>query len=336
MANEDLNDRQAPQGQSAAAPATAGSRLGNFVDAINQKFAYIVGLPIVTVLGGGLVGHFDYLSSYQEKVKIIGKEQVTAAETVFANVSGKFSKAITLQQILYFNYRDAIKANIDGDARALETKNARGIFKQYDDLRTELRESVDLLARRVEIDLDWASNIGRDAATAGAPGGDPMSRLALGRYDFDCDDDKYMPSYEPGKTQVNVPPPADILKSKPGTKPLGIDWYSAKHQLLTLYYCFDLDHRKITVVRQWAADSPVDDKVKQKFIEKLGDVQDSFDREAVRLHSFMSLAARRIEGIRIKFRPSRWYCHVPLVREIIDRYSRRCMPIRTALHGSPS
>ena len=107
-------------------------------------------------------------------------------------------RRVTLQQLLYFNYHDATKHHRDGDAQALETKNARAIFKEYDDLRTQLRESIDLMARRVEVTIDWASNTERDAAHAGAFGGDPMSRIALGAYDFQCDDDKYMPNFDPG------------------------------------------------------------------------------------------------------------------------------------------
>ena len=44
----------------------------------------------------------------------------------------------------------------------------------------------------------------------------------------------------------------------------------------------------------------------------------------------MTLAARRIEVIRVKFRPTAWYCHVVVVREIYDAYTKNCTPIRTA------
>lgn len=305
-------------------------RCKRVLDAINQKFAYLVGLPIVAALVSAFVGHFDYLTTYQDKVNAAAKEQIAAAELAFNDISGTFSKAITLQQILYFNYRDAIHANIDGDERAMETKNARALYKQYDDLHTEIRENIDLVARRVEMNLDWASDIGRDSAHAGPIGSDPMSRIALGAYDFDCDNDKYMPSFKAGSSNTSLPVTADRRKSNPNATPLGIDWYSAKHQLLTLYYCFEVNHRRIAVVRAWAANSPVDAIAKTKFADSLPMIQDSFDREAIRLHAFMTLAASRIEGIRVKFRPRVWYCHVPIVREIIDAYSKKCTPLRTA------
>jgi hypothetical protein len=86
---------------------------------------------------------------------------LTAAETTYADVTAKFAKAITLQQYLYFDYRDAIHINTDGDEHALETKDARAIFPQYDEIRINLRENVNLLARNVERDLNWHSDLRR-------------------------------------------------------------------------------------------------------------------------------------------------------------------------------
>ena len=238
------------------------------VEIANEKFAYIVGLPIVTVVGTFLASHYQYLSAYDDKVRTIGTEQIAAAEATFADVSAQLSKAVTLQQLLYFNYHDATKHHRDGDAQALETKNARAIFKEYDDLRTQLRESVDLMARRVEVTIDWASNTERDAADAGAFGGDPMSRIALGAYNFQCDDDKYMPNFDPGYADLPVPPQLHI--DNPKAEALRVDWYSAKHQLLTLYYCFHVNHTGIGVVRQWASDSPIGVEEKDDFTKNSG------------------------------------------------------------------
>ena len=75
-----------------------------------------------------------------------------------------FATAITLQQLLFFNFRDAINANSQGDEKALETKTARALYSKYDELHTNLVENIDLLARRVEMDLDWSSDPNHDAA----------------------------------------------------------------------------------------------------------------------------------------------------------------------------
>jgi hypothetical protein len=307
------------------------SGCGRLCEIAYEKSIYLVGLPIVGVIGTFLASHYQYVSEYEDKVRTIGKEQMVAAETTFTEVAMTFSKAVTLQQLLYVNYRDATKHKRDGDAQAIETKNARALFKQYDDMRTELRESIDLSARRVEITLDWASNTSRDAANAGDFGLDPMSRIALGAYDFQCDDDKYMPNFE--QASVNIPVPSALRKENPKAQPLHIDWYSAKHQLLTLYYCFNANHTGIAVVRQWASDSPISTEEKDAYTKNLGGLQERLDRAAVRFNSFITLGARRIEAIRVKFRQRKWYCQVPLVREYIDHYSHKCTPIRTAQSG---
>ena len=75
---------------------------------------------------------------------------------------------------------------------------------------------------------------------------------------------------------------------------------------------------------------------KEKFIDNLPELQNSFDAEAVRLDNFLTLGARRIETIRVKFRPTTWYCSVPIVRQIVDVYSKKCTPIRTAQSTSMS
>ncbi len=332
-------DLAKPTTQAAQQPdvrSGAWDRFKIFMDSFNRRLTYIIGLPIVAALVPVVVGHFQYLSSYQEKVKQVGTEQVSQAEKTFSDVSIKFSKAITLQQILYFNYRDATKTRTDGDASALETKNSRDLYKDYDGLRTELREHIDLLARQVEMTLDWASDPDWDGANPGRVGADPMSRIVLGAYDFDCDSQKYMPNFGPGGSHVELPVPAEMRKENPNATPLGIDWYSAKHQLLTLYYCFDTNHRRIAAARRWAAGSSMIPGEKEKFIDNLPELQNSFDAEAVRLDNFLTLGARRIETIRVKFRPTTWYCSVPIVRQIVDVYSKKCTPIRTAQSTSMS
>jgi hypothetical protein len=37
-----------------------------------------------------------------------------------------------------------------------------------------------------------------------------------------------------------------------------------------------------------------------------------------------------LERIRVKYRPSGFFCHVPLLRDAIGLFSSRCTPIRTS------
>jgi hypothetical protein len=143
-----------------------------------------------------------------------------------------------------------------------------------------------------------------------------------------------MPSFK--QPQVSLPPTADMLKDNPKAEPLYLDWYSAKHQLLAMYYCFEVLHRRIAGPLAWASSSTVDPGVKDAFTRNLAVTQDSFDREAIRLNAFTTLAARRIEQIQIKFRVRGWYCHIPVLREVIDGITGKCSPIHTAQIGSVS
>jgi hypothetical protein len=312
-------------GKNGQPPPVAPTGLWGRIELVNQKFAYFIGLPIVTLVGSLLAAHFQYVAAYEGKVQTISKDQLSAAESAFTDVSSAFSNAITLQQTLYFNFHAAAANGRANDPQALEAQNSRTNFPHYEDARISLRENVDLLARRVELNIDWASDIDRDAANAGDYGADPMSRIVLGQYDFDCDATKYMPSFKYDRSKVEVPVPPDVHKEKPSLKPLGIDWYSAKHELLTMYYCFERNHDRILAAREWSVgNTPSHPKMSDE------EIHESLDREAVRLHAFLTLAARRIEKIRVKFRPAVWYCHFPGVRELYDAVSNKCSPIRTA------
>lgn len=145
--------------QRATPPPNPGfwDRCDTIAGNINRRFHFFISLPVVTAIGSFLYSHVDYLTAYQAKLKEIGEQQMKAAEGTYSEVSKSFSEAITLQQLLFFNYRDAARAGTQGNDDALEAKNARAIYLKYDELRTNLRESIDLLSRRVENDLDWSS-----------------------------------------------------------------------------------------------------------------------------------------------------------------------------------
>ncbi len=67
-----------------------------------------------------------------------------------------FATAITLQQLLNFNDRYAIKSTAKVDEQVARNQDRRRAFyAQYDELHTRLRREHRLLARRVEANLDW-------------------------------------------------------------------------------------------------------------------------------------------------------------------------------------
>src|SRR6266436_3691464 len=162
-------------------------RLGRFFGKTNRVLSYAKGLPVITLVGSLLVGYFQYLNAYQEKVSAQAREDMAAATNTFIEIANAFSEAQTLQQILFFDFSGALDDNTEASEQALTTKDARGLFPAYEHARKTLRQNSSLLARKAEIYIDWASDFGRDAAQARTPTTDPLTQPLLGAYNFDCD-----------------------------------------------------------------------------------------------------------------------------------------------------
>jgi hypothetical protein len=259
-----------------------------------------------------------------------------------------------LQQTLYTDFADAVGGKSDAGGKALATNNARAISERYEKARIELRENIDLLTRKAEIYIDWASNTYRDPAEKHNVDGDPLSRRVLRDYAFDCSDKFNFPAFG----NVHVPdddtPAKEVADDKycamaekrgvdDTTKPKDafiricagpndkaakrINWYSAKHHVLTMHYCLEATHNKLAAARQWAAGSDRDAAKESEIIQGEKEINAQFDDLAGRINAFNSLALYQMEQIRVKYRPARLWCNVPFVWNIS---SLNCFPIRTA------
>jgi hypothetical protein len=243
-----------PEGGGASAPNSSQTRPGFWQQLkgaairTEREFAFLKGLAVVSLLGTLIGAYFQYLSAYQDKASALAQEDTAAATNAFTETSNALSLAITLQGLLFYDFVHAVKLNAANDAAALTSKNAHDLYQPYEEASATLRENTNLLARKMEIYLDWASDIGRDPATDADLGVDPISTSLLGVFGFDCDQD--MPTFEVGKSTLH--------KVKNG-KTLDVDWYSAKHHVLTIEYCFDVTHKTwMEIVRQWASQSSLD------------------------------------------------------------------------------
>ncbi|MBV8920996.1 hypothetical protein [Bradyrhizobium sp.] len=343
----------------AAAPSggTEWTRAGAFFDRLNRILSYARGLPVITLIGSLLVGYFQYLSAYQEKVSAQAKEDMSAATSTFSSIADAFSEAQMLQQILYFDYTAALAIDADGDAQAIQTKNAQASYAPYEHARIVLRQNGDLFARKAEIYIDWASDFGRDPADTKTPTTDPLNESLLGVYNFDCDDTANIPHFnmldDNGHRLPLAPDPppcrydrSEVISDPPGSyvrlcarengkiladKPaLTLHWYSAKHQLLAMHYCFERLHGQLLPARQWASQSSMSPEQKAKFIAKEADTYNGLTSQAVRLDAFMSLAMFQMENIHVKYRPVGFVCHIPFVTPFVDLFSNYCTPVRTA------
>lgn len=334
------------------------TRVGTLFGKTNSVLSYAKGLPVITIIGSLLVGYFQYLNAYQDKVSAQAKDDMTAATSTFTDIANAFSEAQTLQQILFFDFSHALDDHSDADEKALGTKAARGISPTYENARTLLRQNSNLLARKAEIYIDWASDFNRDAAEARTPTTDPLTESLLGDYNFDCDDSSNFPqfettssangksvsrkpdqgpcqieqdqaNYDPDKSYINLCARrnGEIVRNKPA---ITIHWYSAKHQVLTMHYCLQGVHARLLAARDWASQSEIGEPARAKFLAEREQTRTELDNQVIRLNAFMSLAMFQIEKIRVKYRPVSFTCHIPFVTSIVSWFSRSCTPIRLA------
>ena len=141
------------------------------------------------------VGYFQYLNAYQEKVGSQAREDMASATATFTEISRAFSEMQGLQQTLYSDFTRAVRDRSDASEQALGTKNAHAISERYEKARTALRENIDLLTRKAEVYIDWASDTYRDAADKRNVDDDPLSQRLLRDYAFDCSDKYNFPAF---------------------------------------------------------------------------------------------------------------------------------------------
>src|ERR1700744_5484417 len=70
-------------------------------------------LSIVTVLAGWVGTYIQYLNAYEQKVGATAQADMKDATDTFVLISNAYAEAQMLQQLIYFNYADAVD---DGDS----------------------------------------------------------------------------------------------------------------------------------------------------------------------------------------------------------------------------
>jgi hypothetical protein len=321
---------------------------------LNHGLDLVKGLSVVTVLSSLAVGYFQYFSEYQEKVSAQAREDMKGATDTFTDVSKRFSEAQTLQQMLFQDFSDAFDESAQASKRGVATRHAQGIVPTYEAGSIALLESGDLIARDAEIYIDWASDFKRDSTQPNQPSGDPLTRPVLKTYDFDCNDNlpQFVPTdAEAAKAVRDDPTPACQLSRSerlarasnsavvslcPRQKgvndpPEGvtIDRFSAKHQALTLHYCFETLHERLARVRSWAAHPDGRPPTREVVRTEREQLRTAIDDQARRLEAFMGLATFRMEAIRLNYRPVGLACRLPFISTVATWISDSCTPVIT-------
>lgn len=327
-----------------------GPGLWKHIQAWDGKLSVAKGLTAVTLLTGFLGGYFQYLGAYEDKVSEQAKTDMTAATQTFLDITNAFAEAQMLQQLIYFDYAATLGEPDPGNTKMV-TQAGYETFPAYTKARNGLRQNTTIFARKAEIYVDWPSNLSRDPATAQVSDEDPLTETLLGNYNFDCD--AHFPHFgneqaskpstgssedvcdsggerdNPKASTVNLCAIGDDKKVDPRRPAIIINWNSAKHHVLTMHYCFEVAHREIATARIWASKNEVSDQKKAEFLAVQGKVRSHLNDEVIRLDAFMSLGMSQLERIRVKYRPSGFFCHVPLVRDAIGLVSKRCTPVST-------
>jgi len=275
---------------------------------ITRKITVGVAVSAAATFVGWLLGsYFQYISWRDQQNIDLFKQDFSAANAAFAEVSGVLSTAMNLQQMIEANFRSALIQHVDADDSAFLTVSGRRLYQPYIDAQNSLKENIDVLARKMEIFVDWASDATHNPSAKGE-GADRMSRSTLDKYDFKCE--KYIPDVTDFKKLTTQKiAKKDEQKIEKKDEPLQIDWHSAKHQVLTFQYCLEEIHKKILPALQWASHSPVDPYQKDSFVadEDLGAL---VDKQVERLNAFMLLVMWRLDEIRQQYQRMGFRCHV--------------------------
>jgi hypothetical protein len=349
----ETSDRPTGPGNSPRNPGFF-DRIGMF----ESRFAFVRSLSVVTLLSSAVVGYFQYLNAYQEKVSIQAKEDMKSAADTFDSISTAFSDGLALQNILFSSFTSAVRNKSDASATALGTKNAKDTSAAYEKARTELREKIDVLAQKAEVYIDWASDIDRDPAGKRNVEDDPLSLSLLRDYRFNCSDSVNFPKFgnvnaSPGRPATSVTddkfcaternqdidddttPPNAFIRICPANGSgvaRRVYWYSAKHHILTMHYCFESLHDRLEAARQWASQSDRDTTRESEIVAQTAQLSAAVDDLARRLNSFNSLALYQMERIRVKYRPAGFVCSVPIMRNF---FAKSCFPLRTTTELLP-
>jgi hypothetical protein len=302
------------------APAPQGfwQKLKSFV---MRQLSGITIVGVAGILTTLILAYFQNLSTYQDKVTTQAKDDMTGATQVFAEASTALSSATSLQHQMIAYFYAAVPNDAYKDAGAFPTASARAMYKDYVNSYTALHQNYNLLARKAEIYLDWPSDPDHDAATNTGPNVDPINMSTLGELDFDCE--VHMPNFAADK--VRVP-----LKDQRDGSTVYLDWRSAKHHVLTTQYCFDVTHKRLNGLLEWASQTGIS-QADWTYLTK-ADTQELFQKirptnQALRLNAFINLAMGHIEAIRARYQPKGYWCSVPVAQQIIGK---KCRPVNIA------
>jgi hypothetical protein len=296
--------------------------------ALDKPFNFATRLTSVGAVGVIIAALVQYSSWRDEKNLTRHKEELSSAISTFSEISGALSAVMNLQQILFFTYKAYYETDDEQKINAFFA-SGKAIATQYVNLRTALRQNIDVLAAKADLFIDRPTtpDSKRIAPVSNAPQVF-SNRDSLRSNMFNCERDM------PSSNTIEV-------------KKITLDWTHTRSHVWTFYYCLEEVHTSLLPARVWASlDTRGDDQavakaednkktklalyakvddqgvttndnkknIKIDLHEKFSDeemdkVVRDFDRETQRLNHFIALSIRKIEEIRLRAKENGFFRH---------------------------
>ncbi|MFH3479688.1 hypothetical protein [Xanthobacter variabilis] len=256
----------------------------------------VIGL-ITTVVAASASSIFQYSRWQAEQSLARTAADFQAATTTFAAISSELARINTLQEILFFTYRDAVTKPNTANAEFLAARG-KELFALYEIGRVDLRAKMDSYIFDARRHLDWPS-----AATTPAlltdkgmdrdPLGYGQLKRSAARGEFDCIREKSMPQSSDGQVFT----PSDF-------KDFSVDWNSSTHHLVVFGYCFRVLNELLEPARIWAAGLDSSGKTPSPMTsEQMDAISTQLDNQVHRLNGFSALGITQVERSRARAKP---------------------------------
>src|SRR5262249_32395590 len=136
---------------------------------LEGEYSFFKGLTVLSLFGTLIGAYFQNLSAYEAKVSAQAQSDMAAATQTFAEASAALATPLSLQRQLISDYYNAIVAKTDADPKSYAVADAKEVYTAYLKAYADLSQNYNLWARKLELNIDLASDRTRDAAAHDSP-----------------------------------------------------------------------------------------------------------------------------------------------------------------------
>jgi len=277
-------------------------KLLHYVDRPFRAAGKLTFVAIILGAFGSLTGVYVQYTAWREEKNVARyNEDLKNSIATLSELSGTLSAIMNLQQLLFYNFQDALEANVEADQSSFSFKNANRMYDDYFSTRTALRKNIDALVGKTKVFLDLPADPEREISKPPDLVSNPLdisasNRSLLSAVNFDC------------RKQLPIPFSEKIVLTSEEAETLTIDWYNTKHHLNTFYFCLEDIHFKIFDIRRWASGIKLREEEKTPKEERQS-IEKDMKILSFRYNALIAVAISKVEGIRLRERPKKFLCH---------------------------